>query len=273
MALTKSTYVQAASLQFQDETISPATIADGTLRQRFDILAFPQKEIKYAGYEGTILAAPVLTLGTVLHEPAVVVAQVTAGTISVAEVDTITITGSPAGGTFTLSFGGFTTAGLAVGATASQVQAALNGLSGFPGVTVAGSDGGPYTVTFTAVGVRALMTAAETFTDVGAFTSGTYYWKLTATDALGAVTSNEITATLTTNDGQPFTWAAVPNAVVYKLYRGTSTNVETSLIATTTALAYTDTGTAGTTVAAPTSTNTTGHAVPAPAKTTHGAGS
>jgi hypothetical protein len=52
MSLTKSTYTQAASLQFQDETISPATVADGTLAVRFDPVAFPQKGIKYAGTYG-----------------------------------------------------------------------------------------------------------------------------------------------------------------------------------------------------------------------------
>lgn len=65
MSLSKSTYAQAASLQFQDETISPATVADGTLRQRFDILAFPQKGIKYTGRIGRTIAAPVLTLGAI----------------------------------------------------------------------------------------------------------------------------------------------------------------------------------------------------------------
>lgn len=66
MSLTKSTYTQAASLQFQDETISPASVADGTLAVRFDPAAFPQKGIKYAGRRGRTVAAPVLTKGTVL---------------------------------------------------------------------------------------------------------------------------------------------------------------------------------------------------------------
>jgi hypothetical protein len=276
MSLTKSTYSQAASLTYEDVTISPATLADGTLATRFDPLAFPQKEVKYAGYLGTILGAPTLTKGTVLHDPAVAIANLVVGAGGAAESDTVTITGSPTGGTWTLTYGGNTTAALAIGATNAQVQTALNALAGVA-VTVTGSAGGPYTVTWNAVGVRTALTAADIFTAVGAFASGTYYWKLTAGDGFGEVVSNEVTATLTTNDAQPFTWAAVPgdgfHQTVYRLYRGTASNAETKLIATTTALTVTDTGAAGTTVTAPSATNKTGHAVPRAARTTHGAGS
>jgi len=65
MALTKSTYTQASSLTYQDVTISPATLTDGTLAVRFDPAAFPQKGVKYAGRIGRTVAAPVLTLGVV----------------------------------------------------------------------------------------------------------------------------------------------------------------------------------------------------------------
>ncbi|MBS1691930.1 MAG: phage major capsid protein [Actinobacteria bacterium] len=66
------------------------------------------------------------------------------------EVQTVTITGSPTGGTFTLSFRGATTSGLNYNAAASTVQTALQGLAtiGSGNATVAGSAGGPYTVTF-----------------------------------------------------------------------------------------------------------------------------
>lgn len=62
---------------------------------------------------------------------------------------TATITGSPTGGTFTLSVGGQTTTALANNATASAVQAALVALStvGTGGATVTGSAGGPYSIT------------------------------------------------------------------------------------------------------------------------------
>ncbi|MFD3336056.1 hypothetical protein ACFWV1_25930 [Streptomyces sp. NPDC058700] len=68
------------------------------------------------------------------------------------EVQTITITGSPTGGTFTLTFSGQTTAPIAYNATASAVESALEGLSNInPGDVVAGGGplpGTPVTVTF-----------------------------------------------------------------------------------------------------------------------------
>lgn len=60
--------------------------------------------------------------------PGVTIATTSAGTPSADEVQTITITGSPTGGDFTLTFGGKTTAAIAKGATALQVQAALQAL-------------------------------------------------------------------------------------------------------------------------------------------------
>lgn len=48
---------------------------------------------------------------------------------SAAEVQTVSITGGPTGGTFTLSLAGETTAAIAYNATAAQVEAALEALS------------------------------------------------------------------------------------------------------------------------------------------------
>ncbi|MGH3991056.1 MAG: hypothetical protein ACRDSN_01170 [Pseudonocardiaceae bacterium] len=69
------------------------------------------------------------------------------------EVQTVTITGSPTGGTFTLTYSTQTTGAVAYNATASTVQAALEALSNIaPGdVTAAGGPlpGTAVTVTFT----------------------------------------------------------------------------------------------------------------------------
>lgn len=72
---------------------------------------------------------------------------------AVDEVQTITTTGSPTGGTFTVTEEGQTTTAIAYNATAATVQTALQALStiGAGNVTVTGSAGGPYTVTFTGV--------------------------------------------------------------------------------------------------------------------------
>lgn len=177
MVLTPATYTQAASLQFQDATISPATVADGTLRQRFDPRAFPRVGHKATGKLGAQLPAPVLTKGT-------------------------------------------------------------------------------------------------TGTTGGTFAAGTYFWKVTAINKYGeTIGSNEVTATLVLNGTQALSWAAVPGATGYKVYRGTVTNTENVRIATLGQVtSYTDTGTAGSAATVP-GTNTTDEDVPAAARTTHGAGS
>jgi hypothetical protein len=91
--------------------------------------------------------------------------------MSTSEVQTVTITGSPTGGTFTLTLNGATTSNIAYNATASAVQTALEALStiGAGNVVVTGGPGPgtPYTVQFTgALGAQdvTLMTASHNFT-------------------------------------------------------------------------------------------------------------
>lgn len=66
------------------------------------------------------------------------------------EVQTVTLNGAPSDGTFTLTFRGATTSALDHDNSAAGIQTALRALSTIGGtnVTVAGSAGGPYTVTF-----------------------------------------------------------------------------------------------------------------------------
>jgi hypothetical protein len=65
-------------------------------------------------------------------------------------VQTVTLSGTPSSGTFTLTFNNATTTPINYAAAASAVQSALEALStiGTGNVTVTGSAGGPYTVTF-----------------------------------------------------------------------------------------------------------------------------
>jgi hypothetical protein len=88
------------------------------------------------------------------------------------EVQTLTVTGGPTGGTFTITFDGQTTAAIAYNATSSVVQTALEGLSNVnPGdITVTGNAGGPWTLTF---GGQYLGENAATVTTTEAFTGGT----------------------------------------------------------------------------------------------------
>jgi len=77
------------------------------------------------------------------------------------EVQTITITGGPTGGTWTATYSAEATAAIPFNGSALAVQDALNALSNLDGVTVSGSAGGPYTVTFPAdMGNVAQMTAS-----------------------------------------------------------------------------------------------------------------
>ncbi|MBA4858068.1 hypothetical protein [Nocardia farcinica] len=66
------------------------------------------------------------------------------------EIQTVTLTGTPTGGTFNLAFQADSTTALPFDATPTAVQAALEALPsiGEDNVTVTGSAGGPYTVTF-----------------------------------------------------------------------------------------------------------------------------
>lgn len=77
---------------------------------------------------------------------------------------TVTVSGSPTGGTFTLTYSGATTSALAYNAAASAVQTALRALSGLGSVTVSGSAGGPYVVTFAGLGEPLLLTATASLT-------------------------------------------------------------------------------------------------------------
>lgn len=90
------------------------------------------------------------------------------------EVQTATITGTPTGGTFTLTYAGQTTTAIAYNATAAAVQTALEALSnidpadvvvtGGPGVTT------PYTITF---GGKLAGRDVTAITGTGTFTGGT----------------------------------------------------------------------------------------------------
>lgn len=93
---------------------------------------------------------------------AVVPTSLAAGTV---EVQTLTSTNSPTGGTFTLSFLGQTTSALAFSATASAIGTALNALGSITGVGGVGVPTGgpisttPVVVTFTNAGNQVMLVA------------------------------------------------------------------------------------------------------------------
>jgi len=89
------------------------------------------------------------------------------------EVQLLTVTGSPTGGTFTVTYGGDTTSELEYNASAATLETALEGLSsiGSGNVEVTGSSGGPYTVTF--IGALGGQSLGNLSTDGSGLTGGT----------------------------------------------------------------------------------------------------
>lgn len=119
------------------------------------------------------------------------------------EVQTATITGTPTGGTFTLTYSGQTTGAIAFNAAASVVQTALIALSNIgPGdVTVTGSAGGPYTVTFG--GTLAATDVAAMTASGASLTGGTSPGVTIATPTAGV--ANTPNVTVSGSAGGPYT--------------------------------------------------------------------
>jgi hypothetical protein len=89
------------------------------------------------------------------------------------KVQTVTINGTPTGGTFRLFSGGNQT-DLAYNAAAATAQTAVRAWGGiYSGVTVTGSAGGPYTITFADVASNVTAPAAPFAVDQSLLTGGT----------------------------------------------------------------------------------------------------
>ena len=117
---------------------------------------------------------------------------------NVSEVQTVTITGTPTGGTFTLTFDGVTTAAIAYNATAAAVQTALEGLPNIqPGDVVCTGGALPGTLVTVTFAGRWLgknvpqMTAAS-----GSLTGGSSPTVTVATGTGGGSASSDGTETL-----------------------------------------------------------------------------
>lgn len=136
------------------------------------------------------------------------------------EVQTITITGAPTGGTFTLTFDGQTTAAIAYNATAATVQTALEGLSkiGAGNVAVTGGPlpGTALTVTFQG---RLANTPLPQITATGSFTGGTAPAIATATTTEG-VTGGAVAAAVLAKGADSGTDFRVGNIAVNIYLRG-----------------------------------------------------
>jgi hypothetical protein len=107
------------------------------------------------------------------------------------QTQTVTVNGTPTGGTFTLSSGGNTTSALAYNAAASAVQTAIRAFGGiYAGVTVSGSAGGPYTVTFPDATTNVQAPSAPFSADGSGLTGGTSPSVTVASTGQGGVDTN-----------------------------------------------------------------------------------
>lgn len=109
----------------------------------------------YVEFRGTNAGSDVVLMtgsGASLSGAEVVIETTVAAVAAINEVETITLTGSPTGGTFTLTYDSQTTGNITYDATASAVRNALEGLSTVDvgEVDVSGLPGGPWTVAFRA---------------------------------------------------------------------------------------------------------------------------
>jgi hypothetical protein len=121
---------------------------------------------------------------------------------AVNEVQTVTVTGAPTGGTFTLTYSGQTTAGIAYNAAASAVQTALQALStvGANNATVTGTPGN-YTVTFT--GALAGTDVSQMTASGAGLTGGTSPGVTVATQTPGVAATQNVT--VAGANGGPYT--------------------------------------------------------------------
>ena len=91
--------------------------------------------------------------------------------------------------------------------------------------------------------------AASPVVGGGTFAAGAQFWKVTALGSWGeSALSNEATATIALNGQGSLTWVNPPGTTGVRIYRGTVTGGQNTMVAQIAApvTAYSDTGTAGT---------------------------
>jgi hypothetical protein len=150
------------------------------------------------------------------------------------DVQTLSITGGPTGGNFTLAFGGQTTAAIAFNATAAQVQTALAALSTIGPNNVA-CTGGPLPATNVTIGFAGSMAfAAQPAITVGAnnLTGGTSPAPSVAHTTTGALTADVQTLSLGGNPtGGSFSLGFGNQQTAAIAFNATSAQVQTALAA------------------------------------------
>jgi hypothetical protein len=160
-----------------------------------------------------------------LTRPGSATSATSANGASASEVQEVDL-GSPSGGTFTLTLGPDTTGALSFDASAADVQAALESLPGIGAgnVTISGSDGGPYTVSFT--GALAGIDESQITVDDTALTGGTGAVSNTLTDG-GAVDEVQTVSLIAT--GGTFALIFGPDTTSALAFDATAADVQAAL--------------------------------------------
>lgn len=143
------------------------------------------------------------------------------------ETQVVSLGGSPAGGTFTISFEGDTTSAIAYNAAADTIRSELEGLStlGSGTITVVGSDGGPWNVTFE--GLRSGENVPA-MTGSGASLTGGQVDVSTIQSATDAI--NEVqTVTVVQATGGTFTLTYSAQTTAAIAYNAAASTVQTAL--------------------------------------------
>lgn len=132
--LTKSNAGAAATARFHGLVVHRAG-SGATILKRGRVAGFDLSGLSY----GDKVYLSAATAGALADAPPAILNN---------EVQTLTISGTPTGGTYTLTYRGATTSAIAHNANAATIQAALEALDTIDAVDVAGS--GPFTITFPA---------------------------------------------------------------------------------------------------------------------------
>lgn len=135
----------AATMQTRLQDLS--NVVSVSVTKTGSVFTIEFTDIDGSANQSQLTASDYSTSSTGVHRLTVSVAS---HVVRVDEQQTITLTGTPTGGTFTLTFDGQTTASIAYNASASTIDTALENLSniGSGDLTVSGSAGGPWVVTF-----------------------------------------------------------------------------------------------------------------------------
>ena len=218
----------AATVQTALEALSNIDAGDVSVYKTQDTTGTQEWQLTFAGdladtnvAQTTVDSTNVVGFGTITD----IEATDTSGGTSVDEVQTVTLTNDD-GGTFRLAFEGETTAEIDHDAAASAVETALENLNAVNNVTVTGSAGGPWTVTF--VGTHSGVDEPQMNGDAASLTSGTEIREITYSydiasqltavsdpDSDYAYTYDKLGSVLTVdNDGT----AGVPDVVLTSAY-------------------------------------------------------